>query len=320
MRGYMKLVLDRAFAELWEPLTDHTDCPPNVFGEIYTGLRPHMQEPEREYIQDDDGTIREKSVRLDYLVELASSDPEFAEALLKDISGAAFESEARTLLAVRDTFAILVDIATDDLAQTYLELLKAFVNRYSLRYYVDDEARLWISFSGLATALFGQLRLAAESHPHLLQELNAFEHALAECLDEPVPTRIKTTIQKQVNVLEAFGSQHHLVSYNTLGRMFEEVQSWPHDSLIEAARQLYKFANDYPGIRHAGTYDSAILALDLRDLAGVTLSLVGLVAYLADGFELQMNRAVQGDLAPLGVQNGAGAPWLDVLADSTTTS
>jgi len=35
VRGQLKLVVDRAFVELWQPLTDHDDCPPNVFAEVY---------------------------------------------------------------------------------------------------------------------------------------------------------------------------------------------------------------------------------------------------------------------------------------------
>lgn len=319
MRGHLRLVVDRAFVELWQPLTDHDDCPVNVFAEIYAGLRPFLREPEPEYVMEDDGTIRDNAVGLDHWVALAMSQPAAAERLLAGLTGADFEYESAARRAFSSSYGVLRDVATGDLANTYLGLLKTYVERYSLRYYVDERARLWISFSGLAEALFAQLRRAAEGNPHLLQELNAFEFALAECLAEPVDTRIKTTIQKQVNVLEAFGSGHHLVSGNTLDRMLKEVGSWAHDSLNNAARQLYKFACDYPGIRHAGTYDSATRALDIRDLAGVTLSLVGLVAYLADDFEVQLGPAMQGDLAPLSTGNGATAPWLDVLAKSAST-
>lgn len=318
MRGYLRLVVDRAFVELWQPLTDHDDCPSNVFAEIYAGLRPFLREPEPEFVKEDDGTIRNRSVGLDHRVALAMSQPTTAEQLLADLSGADFASEPAACEAFSSTYSVLSDVATADLPDYYLDLLNSFVERYSLRYYVDHRARLWISFSGLAEALVGQLRLAAKGTPHLLQALNAFEHTLAECLAEPVETRIKTTIQKQVIVLEAFGSEHPLVSGDTLGRMLKEVGSWPHDSLSDAASQLYKFACDYPGIRHAGTHEAAARALDLRDLAGVTLSLVGFVAYLADDFGGQLGPAIQGDLAPFGAGEGATAPWLDILADGAS--
>ena len=306
MTGFLRLVVDRAFVELWQPLTDHDDCPPNVFGEIYVGLRSFLREPEPEYAQQDNGTIRDNSVRLDDWAALAASDAAIGEELLADLSETDFSSESSTCLAINSTYRVLADIATDSLANYYLELLKTFVDRYSLRYYVDERARLCVSFSGFASALFRQLSVAAEGHPHPLQELNAFEQALDECLAEPGAAHIKTVIQKQVNLLEAFGSQHHLISGNTLSLMLvklKEIGGWPHDSLADAARNLCSFANDYPGIRHAGTFDSATRALDLRDLASVTLSLGGLVPYLADGFEAQLDFAVRG-----GPAHSASAP------------
>ena len=317
MRGQLKLVVDRAFAELWQPLTNHDDCPANVFGEVFAGLRPFLREPEPEYVQEDGGAIRNRAVNLDDQAALAMNDAEIAEILLTGLSEEEFESESDARRAVGGTYGVLVDAATDQLANRYLDLLEMFIDRYNLRYYVDEKARLRISFSGLATALFGQLRLTAESHPHLLQELNVFEHALAECLEEPLESRIKTAIQKQVNVVEAFGSQHHLVSGDTLGRMLEQVGSWPHASLCDAAKQVYKFACDYPGIRHGGDFESSMRALDLRDLASVTLSLVGLIVYMADGFEEQVVSAMQGDLVPAIALNGDAVPRLTVHVDGT---
>lgn len=318
MRGYLKLVVDRAFVELWQPLTNHGDCPVNVFSEIYAGFRQFLCEPEPEFVKEDDGTIRNKSAGLDQRLALAMSQPAAAEQLLADLSWADFASESAACEAFSGTYGVLSDIATADLSDNYLDLLNSFVERYSLRYYVDEQARFWISFSGLAEALVGQLRLVAKDNPHLLEALNAFEHTLAECLAEPVESRIKTTIQKQVIVLEAFGAEHPLVSSDTLGRMLKEVGSWPHDSLNDAAKHLYKFACDYPGIRHAGNYGSAARALDLRDLAGVTLSLVGLVVYLADDLERHLGPALQGDFMPLDTGTGATAPWLGALADSAS--
>lgn len=315
MRGHLRYVVDRAFDELWQPLTGHDDCPSNVFGEIYAGFRPFLRDPEPEYKKEDDGTIRDNSISLDYQVSLALNDAATAEKLLVGLSGVDFESESKALEAISGTYSVLEDVATDDLANSYLDLLKTFVDRYSLRYYVDDRARLWISFSGLSTAMFGQVRHAAEDNLHVLQQLNAFEHALAECLADPDETRIKTAIQKQIMVLEAFGLRQNMSSVDTLGKMLKKVASWPHSSLNEAARGLNDFVNDYPGIRHAGSPDSVIRTLDLRDLASVTLSLVGLVTYLAEGFEAHVGPAIQGDLTTLDDGEISAAPWLGTLAD-----
>ncbi len=318
MRGQLRLVIDRAFDELWQPLTNHDDCPASVFGEVFTGLRPFLREPEPEFVKEEDnGPIRNKATNFDDQALCAMSDPKTAEILLKNLSKESFISENDTRRAASSTWEILVDIATEDLAKEYVSLLKNFIERYNLRYYVGENAQLWISFSGLATSLFGQLRFIAQGHPHLLQQLNEFEQTLAECLNQPSENRIKTSIQKQTNLLEAFGSQNGLISGNTLGAMLDQANNWPHTSLCDAAKNLYKFASDYPGIRHGGNFDSSNRALDLRDLSSVTLSLVGLAAYMADGFEEQVASAIQGDLLPTVTLSSVATPSPPTCRDKT---
>lgn len=307
MRGELRLVVDRGYPELWAPLLEHDDCPDNLYGEVYVALSSHVRELPTEFVRDDDGTVRNQAQTLASRRALANSDPEQAEVLVAGIAPDDFVSEGAVLNAVRDIHEALVDAAGDTFGFAHLEKLREFVSRYSLRYYVDDQARFWITFPGITAVIFRQLQIAAEFHPQMSQELNAFEHALAECLVDPVDTRIKTAIQKQVNVLEAFGTHHPKVNGKTLGRMVDEVGSWPHDSLPGVGKGLYKFACDYPGIRHAGTFESALRPLDLRDLLGVALSLVGLTPYFSDGFEKAVEEAIVG--ASADPADHAAVPW-----------
>ena len=314
MRGHLAFVVDRAFTELWQPLTDYDDCPPGIFGEVYSGLRPHLREPEPEYVKDDDGIVRDVSPRLNDLAAQAAASPSVAEELLVNLTRRDFDSEIAVVRAISSTHGVLCDIATDGLARSYVELLRSFVDRYSLRYYVDSKAQLWVSFSGFMTAIFGQVRITAERDDDLIEAMGAFEHALAECLAEPTVNRIKTAIAKQIIFLEAFGLRHPNVGEGaeTLGAILRELRdeaTWPHDSLAEVASQLSRFANDYPGIRHASKRSAASRTLDSRDLASVTLSLVGLVVYLTDGFAERVSVAMQGDLLESGPATGAVAPW-----------
>lgn len=319
MSGQLRTVVDRAFDELWQPLTDLDDCPIDIFGEIYAELRQYLREPKPEHVREEDGTIRDVKESLDGLVAVAMSDPRTAERLLGGLTASSFETEAGAVSAIGGTYEVLSDLASSDLADRYVHLLREFVDRYSLRYYVDSKATLWISFSGLATAIFGHVRSSVEKLPDLQKQLAAFEHTLAECIAEPMEDRIKTAIQKQVNFLEALGSRHNHGVGKTLGEAIGDAQSWPHDSLSDAARLLYKFTCDYPGIRHGGSSKSAARDLDVRDLAGVTLSLLGLTIYLTEEFEVLLEPDLQGDLASLQVNNNVVAPWQRVLATSSST-
>jgi hypothetical protein len=92
--------------------------------------------------------------------------------------------------------------------------------------------------------------------------------------------RIKTCIQKQVNLLEAIGSAFPGVRGKTLGAICDQVGTWPHEKLKAAMKDLYGFASDYPGIRHGGTPASALRAVDMRDMVAMSILLTGFTPYL----------------------------------------
>lgn len=306
MRGELRYALDRALAEVWMPLLD--DFPGNLLGEVYVVLAGCLLEPQPDFVREVDGTVRDATVRLEARAAEAANDSLAAERLLRQLSAADFPSESAVLRAFESVHETIEDIGGAPIGEAHLGLLRAFIEKFNLRYYVDDEGRFWVTFPGVAAVVFRELRAAARGNPHLSQELDAFEHALAECLRDPIETRIKTAIQKQFNVLEAFGSCHPAVTGNTLGRMLDQVDSWPHSSMPEVGRGLYKFASDYPGIRHGGNFEAARRPLDLRDLMGVALSLVGLAPYLSDGFEATV---VDAFFETLATDDGfARAPWL----------
>jgi hypothetical protein len=97
--------------------------------------------------------------------------------------------------------------------------------------------------------------------------------------------RIKTCIQKQVNLLEAIGRGAPGVTGTTLGAICNQVGTWPHEKLKEAMKDLYSFASDYPGIRHGGTPANALRAVDMRDMVAVSILLAGFTPYLSDALD-----------------------------------
>jgi hypothetical protein len=83
-------------------------------------------------------------------------------------------------------------------------------------------------------------------------------------------------------LLEAIGKNCPDVQSGTLGRMCDEVGTWPHDKVKEAMKNMYKFTSDYPGIRHGGTQANAIRDIEMRDLIAVSILLAGFSPYLTD--------------------------------------
>ena len=107
-----------------------------------------------------------------------------------------------------------------------------------------------------------------------------FEDAVRDLRHDGSDRRIKTCIQKQVNLLEAIGRAAPGVTGTTLGTICNQVGTWPHEQLKDAMKNLYVFASDYPGIRHGGTPASALRAVDMRDMVAMSILLTGFTPYL----------------------------------------
>ena len=309
MRGCMRHVFDRVFEELLQPLTEHDDCPSDIFSQVYAAISPHLVETDPDKTETRQGAV---SVPRDELVAQAGADPAKAEDLVSKLSEADFGSEPAIISAMSAVHEILCEIE-DSLADAYLERLREFVARYSLRYYVDAEANFWVSLSGVATSLFAQIRRIAQQDSHILTCFIDFERALAQCISDPVETHIKTTIQKQCNFLEAVGAGPESGSGSSLGRIIDEARTWPDERLKEATKILYQFASDYPGIRHGGSKKVAIRKLDMRDLISITLSLAGAVTHLTNGFENEVGDIMLGEPPFPDLASNATAPWQSVL-------
>jgi len=89
-----------------------------------------------------------------------------------------------------------------------------------------------------------------------------------------------------MNLLEAIGQSFPAVTENSLGRICDQLAGfanpvWPHDRVRDAMKDLYKFASDYPGIRHGGTPASARRDIDMRDMVAISILLAGFTPYLS---------------------------------------
>ena len=47
-------------------------------------------------------------------------------------------------------------------------------------------------------------------------------------------------------------------------------------------KKLYKFTNNYPGIRHAGDPSTALRVINMRDMVAMSVLLAGFMPYLTD--------------------------------------
>ncbi len=175
----------------------------------------------------------------------------------------------------------LDELAGDELSNRYFNLLAGFVDKFSLRYDLRRPCTLCPTLPGVFATLVRDLRVLTGQDAHLDMLMKDFDNAVRDLRHDCSDWRIKTCIQKQVNLLEAIGRTAPGVTGTTLGAICNQVGTWPHDKLKEVMKDLYGFASDYPGIRHGGTPANALRAVDMRDIVAMSILLAGFTPYLA---------------------------------------
>jgi hypothetical protein len=186
----------------------------------------------------------------------------------------------------------------DELTNRYFNLLAGFIEKFSLRYDLRRPCLLCPTLPGVFASLVRDLRALTAVNPHLDTLMKDFENAVRDLRQDCSDGRIKTCIQKQVNLLEAIGRACPGVTGTTLGAICDQVGTWPHEKLKAAMKNLYGFASDYPGIRHGGTPASALRAVDMRDMVAMSILLTGFTPYLES--RLSADAIFGGSVIPVG--------------------
>jgi hypothetical protein len=270
VRGEFLGVWSETWREIWLPLIDIGDVPQDVFCELYRELAPSLKA--RSSIED----------LADIIDNPVQSREAFERTSADDIAG------ERLLVAFLETaHPTLEDLAGDGLSNRYFNLLNGFIDKFSLRYDLRRPCTLCPTLPGVFASLMRDLHAVTSRDAHLDSLRKDFEEAIRDLRIDCSDARIRHCIEKQVILLEALGQNYPGVTENTLGAICGQVGTWPHEKVEEAMRNLYKFTNSYPGIRHAGTPTTALRAIDMRDLVAMSILLAGFMPYLSDQLDAE---------------------------------
>jgi hypothetical protein len=267
MRGEIIGVWSETWREIWSKLAKHKAAPDDLFCELYRELTVSFEnQPDVTKLAD------------------IIDNPDQAKDAFRKTPVSAFRGELPLLEFFERSHVIMVDLAGDPLANEYFLLIEQFLEKYSLRYDLRRPFSLHPTLPGVFSRLVRELRAYTARDAALHALMMEFEDAVRDLGKTPTSGKIKTCIQKQVNLLEAIGKNCPGVqaNTNTLGRMCDEVGTWPHDKIKMAMKNLYGFASDYPGIRHGGTQANALRDIEMRDLVSVCILLAGFSPYLTD--------------------------------------
>lgn len=265
MRGEFIGVWSETWREIWDDLAAHEAATNDLFCELYRELAAALKAPPS------------AQALADAIDDPVQSRKAFEETSAKDLSG-----ERRLVAFLENAHAILDDLGGDPLANHYFNLLATFIDKFNLRYDLRRPCTLCPTLPGVFASLVRDLSAVTSQDAHLDSLMKDFENALRDLRTDCSDGRIKTCIQKQVNLLEAIGRACPGVTQTTLGAICDQVGTWPHQKIKEAMKNLYTFASDYPGIRHSGTPASAIRAIEMRDMVAMSILLAGFTPYLTD--------------------------------------
>lgn len=280
MRGELICVWSETWREIWLPLVDQPlgendeAVPEDIFCDLYRELAKALKTPlsvqNLAEIVDDPGRSREA----------------FEHTRAEDFSGE--RALVEFFEAVHGVLEEFEDSGGDALSNRYFNLLAGFIDKFSLRYDLRRPCVLCPTLPGVFASLIHDLRALTTADPHLNALMKDFEDAVRDLRHDCSDGRIKTCIQKQVNLLEAIGRTYPGVTRTTLGAICDQVSTWPHEKIKAAMKNLYGFASDYPGIRHGGTPGSALRAVDMRDMVATSILLTGFIPYLSSGLNPEL--------------------------------
>jgi hypothetical protein len=271
MHGEFMGVWFETWREIWDPLAAHEAAPNDLFCELYRELDKALKT--RHSIEE--------------LADIIDNPVQSKEAF-ENTQTAALLGERALVNFLESTHPILDDLGGDLLGNHYFNLLNNFIDKFSLRYDLRRPCTLCPTLTGVFASLVRDLRTLASQDAHLDSLMKDFENAIRDLRTDCSDGRIKTCIQKQVNLLEAMGRACPGVSRKTLGAICEQVGTWPHEKIKEAMKNIYGFASDYPGIRHAGTPSSAIRTIEMRDMVAMSIMLAGFTPYLTNLLDADM--------------------------------
>lgn len=300
MRGELVPIWRECWSCIWRPLARHASAPGDLFAELFREFASPPTPPAElpsppagafdnagELVVPEFIEMREayKGARRSYEAQLAK----YQEAVANRGAGLAFrqhivesiQTERAAVTLLEEAFDVIDAFGVEALRNHYFVLVEKFLEKYSLRYDLRRPFTLQPTMTGIFAGLVVELRDITRQDAHLHSLMIEFEDAIRDLRGGATPNRIKTCIQKQVNLLEAMGGMCPNVTENTLGRICEQVGTWPHNKVKDAMKSLYGFASDYPGIRHGGNRRHAIRDIEMRDMVAMTVLLAGFAPYLS---------------------------------------
>ncbi|HEX5359675.1 MAG TPA: hypothetical protein VFW49_01020 [Fluviicoccus sp.] len=275
MKGEFGVIWKETREDLWDKLAALDGAPDDLYCELLRAASNSLICP------SDSNELNIWQAQL----EEAFASPELSKANFHKLKADDFKGEKAICNFFEDAYEALNELSDGDLARSFSLILNAFIKKYNLRYELLPPCRIIPTIPGIFSSLIEELRRVTACDLHLEELLFEFENSVRDLMIGTTEGKIKTCIQKQINLLEGIAQLSPLVTKGDLAGMCGELKSWPHLAVKTSIASLYSFASEYPGIRHGGKPDKALRKIALKDFISIAVLLTGCLPYLSDSID-----------------------------------
>jgi hypothetical protein len=244
---------------------------------VWTRLEKRKSAPPDMYIELLRFAKRRMGIGIDVATYEALGDPKLAREEFYRLPEP--QNEPKCIELLEGFYSVLQEFKPG-IAATYQKELKKFIEERNLRYLVSDDCKLRLSVQGLLVSQYTKLRNRLMGSPDAEQCLRQLETSVSRLKDGMGEER--NCIGIATNLLEGIACNRTTNRQNTLGRAIDGCDVFPHESLRTCVKDLYRFASDYPNIRHAGTPANRIRELKKDDALLATALALAFSSYVLD--------------------------------------
>jgi hypothetical protein len=232
--------LDKA---IWVSLEKRKAAPPDMYIELLRFAR------------------RIQGIQVDIAADTALSDPTLAREEFLSLPEP--QSEAKCIELLEGYYGILREFKDGKMAENFRQELEEYVTEHNLRYTLTNDCKLKLSLQGLLVSGYSKLHTLVANQTSLTQALSQLEESISRL--GATPQEERNAIGIATNLLEGIAKDKTTNHQPTLGSAIDGCDVFPHEALRTCVKNFYKFASDYPNIRHAGTPANKIRELKKDD-------------------------------------------------------
>lgn len=204
---------------------------------------------------------RLQGMQVDLATDTALSDPKLAREEFLNLPKP--QSETKCVELLEGYYGILGDFRDGKMAENYRQELAEYVEEHNLRYVLTNDCKLKLSLEGLLVSGYSKLRTLVSNQTTLTQALSQLEESVSRLGNTTQEER--NAIGIATNLLEGIAKDKTTNHQPTLGSAIDGCDVFPHEALRTCVKNFYRFASDYPNIRHAGTPANKIRELKKDD-------------------------------------------------------